>query len=486
MNTTREQASSAEALDTSLFRGAAAGVIGQLAFVSMGLAASVLIARSSDVADVGAYVVALAISGFVSLLTGLQLTNHIGRSANDAEALGFLPWAAVAGVAGCAATVAVAAVLHGVNSPIAAPLICLTPAVALQPLGDALSGLLTRDGRARALAVYQCSRAIARPAVLFALVVATTSISANQIALVDSAVAPFSLLVLLHLHRRRHMRRRVSERALHRASDLRRTTVALLVVSASWQLIQRTDLLCVSAFVGSAAAGRYQFALRLFELCLAANAALLAFCLPTLTKARQEGRMRESYGRATRLTTQLLMPVLIVLAVWGDRLAITAFGSAYGLSQGVYAVLAMGIAAQVVAGPNGFALMASRRHREMLKMGALVAVLNLGLNLVLVPRLHELGAACASTASLVALNVLYTCASRHEIGSVRLTSPLLRWQFVYAGALVVLILSSRVLLGSTSAALALSICVAAAVFLVSCRQPRIRPIMSSLAAGLRP
>ncbi|MDP9333504.1 MAG: hypothetical protein M3Q30_09380, partial [Actinomycetota bacterium] len=349
----------------AFFRGAAAGVGAQVAALATGFVAAVLIARSTEVAELGAYAVAAAIAAFIGLLTGLQLTTQVARAHTDGEAAGLLPWALAAGALGSLTAIGLAGAAHFWPASSVGPLIWLTPAIAVQPSTDALSGLLARDGKAGWMVLHQVVRASSRPAIVLIFVASLGFLHSQTIAIIDSAVALVSLVAIVVIHGVGVLRTRLSHRDTVRLATLLPAFGALLIVGANWQMIQRTDLLCVGFFLGHAPAGRYAVALRLLETATSSFSALMVFFLPLMTRARREGQARDAYVRATVLGAQILLPGLVFIGIWGDRISAGLFGAQYSLPAKVFIALSIGLVAQVAAGPNGFALMAGRRHGHL-------------------------------------------------------------------------------------------------------------------------
>jgi len=108
-------------------------------------------------------------------------------------------------------------------------------------------------------------------------------------------------------------------------------------------------------------------ALRLLETATSFFSALMVFFLPLMTRARHEGQARDAYVRATVLGAQILLPGLVfIIGIWGDRISAGLFGAQYSLPAKVFIALSIGLGrGRWPAGPNGFALMAGRRHGRL-------------------------------------------------------------------------------------------------------------------------
>jgi O-antigen/teichoic acid export membrane protein len=83
------------------------------------------------------------------------------------------------------------------------------------------------------------------------------------------------------------------------------------------------------------------------------------------------------------------------------------FGPEYAGGALSLTILAVGFFAHAIAGPSGNALAAIGKTRSMMYDNATVLAINLGLNVVLVPRWGIVGAAVATTVGYGVLNGLY-------------------------------------------------------------------------------
>lgn len=109
------------------------------------------------------------------------------------------------------------------------------------------------------------------------------------------------------------------------------------------------------------------------------------------------------YGAANRWIIRLSVPAFIMLLAF-PRDLLGIFGHGYGAAAAVTVVLAIGQLANAAAGPCGSVLNMTGRVKLSLfdNIGALVV--NVALNLVLIPRYGVIGAALAWTISLVLVN----------------------------------------------------------------------------------
>jgi O-antigen/teichoic acid export membrane protein len=187
-------------------------------------------------------------------------------------------------------------------------------------------------------------------------------------------------------------------------------TRALLPFAGIWTLSMlyfRQDVLVVSALRSESETGLYGVATTLYALALMAPNSMMAAIYPRLSAAF--GTARDAYHEATILSAKLLLVqgvvmalVLIVIGPWIVRLL---YGASFLEAVPVLGLLAAILPLHGVNSALGQAMQAAHLQTEMLGFTLGACVVNLALNLALVPTLGILGAAWAllTTSGLAAL-----------------------------------------------------------------------------------
>ena len=144
------------------------------------------------------------------------------------------------------------------------------------------------------------------------------------------------------------------------------------------------------------------------------NAAFTPHMAHLFHTGQTEGAAR-AYGSATRWILALSMPAFIVLVVFPEEL-LEYFGKSYATAATVTVLLALGQFVSAAAGPCGTVLNMSGRVRLNMidNVGALVV--NVALNLLLIPDYGIVGAAIAWSAALVVANLAKVLQARYVIG----------------------------------------------------------------------
>jgi O-antigen/teichoic acid export membrane protein len=112
------------------------------------------------------------------------------------------------------------------------------------------------------------------------------------------------------------------------------------------------------------------------------------------------------YWRTAAWMAVLTFPVFAVTFALAEPVTNTLFGARYSGSATFLALVAVGYYFQSALGFNGLTLKVFSRLRYLVTINLVVAGLNLALNLLLIPAHGALGAAVATSVTLIAHNVL--------------------------------------------------------------------------------
>jgi O-antigen/teichoic acid export membrane protein len=153
--------------------------------------------------------------------------------------------------------------------------------------------------------------------------------------------------------------------------------------------------------------GVYNVATRLVTVAVFVLAPLNAAFGPYLAHLYHQGRMdevRRSYAAVTGWVIRLSLPAFAVLLAFPDEL-LRLFGGAFAAGAVVTVILAAGQLVNAATGPCGTVLNMSGRVALNMWDNLAALVLNVLLNLVLIPAYGIVGAAIAWAASLAVVNI---------------------------------------------------------------------------------
>lgn len=223
-------------------------------------------------------------------------------------------------------------------------------------------------------------------------------------------------LSLLAVHRRLRSTPRVS--AVYEVRQLLSfSTVSWASALAATGLIW-VDTLLLGALRDQDTVGSYNVATRLVTLAVFVMPPINAAFSPHMAHLHHTGQQdaaASAYGSASRWILSLSMPAFILLVVYPREL-LSYFGPGFAQAAAVTVILAFGQLINAAAGPCGTVLNMSGRVRLNMVDNVSVLLLNIGLNLALIPRYGMVGAAISWSASLVTVNVVKVLQARFVVG----------------------------------------------------------------------
>jgi O-antigen/teichoic acid export membrane protein len=175
------------------------------------------------------------------------------------------------------------------------------------------------------------------------------------------------------------------------------------------QVILRSDYLFIGALLGSTALGHYAMASTAAELLLIVPEAVTTPLMKRLLQ--QEEGIDQVTPLALRLTGTVMLGACLVMAVIGEWLIVTLFGIAYQPAYPALLALLPGLLGLCYASILRLDLLGKNRPGSISLLMGLGALLNLALNVVLIPTYGIVGAAAASSIAYLvvtlALLVMY-------------------------------------------------------------------------------
>ena len=271
---------------------------------------------------------------------------------------------------------------------------------------------------------------------LFAL--GETHLSTTAACLGASGLVAFGVAVAV-VHRVSSVRLSgVLRPSLGAAFRLLRIGIPYAMVGVAARLIASFDVLILGVSHPGAPAGAYAPVLTLLEASVMLGPMLLtslfvAAATELFTRRDDEGFSR-LYVTVSKFSVLLAMPAFCLLAVSPTIVIRSLFGSDFPVDDKVVRILLVGFFINVAFGVNTQALIASGGRWKLARALAVPAITMVCLSLVLIPPYEAFGAAIATSASFVILNVmmswtLYRTTNVHPIHKdlvlVVLTTPLM-------------------------------------------------------------
>jgi O-antigen/teichoic acid export membrane protein len=247
------------------------------------------------------------------------------------------------------------------------------------------------------------------------------------------------------------------------------------------------DILLVGAMISRHAAGVYAAASKLAMVgTFALEGTRLAISpqVSAMLARRAHQRAAALYQMATRWLILAVWPLYLVFAVF-PAVVLGIFGSRYAAGAATLAVLSLAMLVNLGTGNvTVVLLMGGKSSWGAINTGAALVV-NIGLNLLLIPHLGILGAAIAWGASIVVDNVAAMVELRWVLGLAPVGAGYGLAVAMTVGCFGVLGIVARAVLGETWPALAMTLSIGIPAFAMALYAARTRLQLPGMAAALR-
>lgn len=382
-------------------------------FLTLQFAISVYLARTLGPEGLGIYAFSLATVALLTIPGELGFPEYLVRAlsvytVNGATALihhltkrsSLLVAAASLGV-GLAAAFAIG--LMGLR-PDAMPPQPLLIALVLVPL---LALLETNGGALRGLGYVllgQVPIQILRPALTLAslllLTAALDTFGVEHALLATVGATSLALLISRSLLKRRLPRPPAASQPPKIPSV--RQSLPFLLLAAAQVLNHHTDILMIGALMSQAQVGLYRVAVQVADGLVLALLAITAVITPHLARlhaAQHWTLIRRLLVNSHRGGLAMLLPAAVIISVLSEEILAAIFGSPYAQASGALSILAFGKAAYSTAAFSGVALSMFGYAKVATYGTGGTVLINIALNLALIPLYGIRGAAVATAIS---------------------------------------------------------------------------------------
>ena len=186
-------------------------------------------------------------------------------------------------------------------------------------------------------------------------------------------------------------------------------SLPLLAVSILGMIMTWTDTLMLGYFKTPDVVGLYNAALPLANLIPVVLTSMKFLYVPIASQLYSQNliaEMRRNYAILTKWMFSLTLPLFLIIFLFPETVLNILFGSRYIQAGTALQILALGMFIHTFLGPNGATLMTAGKTRFLMWTNLVGAILNIALNIFLIPLFGIIGAAIASASSLAVINVL--------------------------------------------------------------------------------
>lgn len=220
---------------------------------------------------------------------------------------------------------------------------------------------------------------------------------------------------------------RIECRSMHR--ELLIFSLPLMITASMYTIFHNIDTFMIGYFAPANLVGTYDVAYRLPFLLKITLTAFGFIFMPTISALHSNGNVAEM-GQMYRIGTKWIflttLPLALALIFYPTIVITYTFGDEYTAGSVALAILGVGFFGHTVIGLSGEMLTAIGKTRLMMYDSLVVAVVNILLNLYLIPRYWMIGAAIATTVGYVVMDALYVVQLYREIGTHPFSRAILR------------------------------------------------------------
>jgi PST family polysaccharide transporter len=138
----------------------------------------------------------------------------------------------------------------------------------------------------------------------------------------------------------------------------------------------------------------------------------------TLSGARQTNRITSGYGRAIRLMLLVSLPLTALAMAVGPSAIRLVYGSSYSEAGKLLVIMAPALPLLSLVSVSRGVIFGVDRQRNLVMVGAFAAVVNVGLDILLIQAYDAIGAALANAGAQSAAAIAYVVVARRSTGPV--------------------------------------------------------------------
>jgi len=170
-----------------------------------------------------------------------------------------------------------------------------------------------------------------------------------------------------------------------------------------------TDTLMLGYYKTAEIVGLYNGAVPVAQMISVILMSTTFMYVPIISKLYSKGKMvemRRSYAVLTKWVFSATLPGFFLVFLFPSAVLTVLFGAEYSASAAALQILALGFFVHTFLGPNGMTMIALGKTRILMWFSGISVIVNVVLNVLLIPQFGMAGAAVASVATLTAANVL--------------------------------------------------------------------------------
>ena len=192
------------------------------------------------------------------------------------------------------------------------------------------------------------------------------------------------------------------------STEILRASYPMALSAISYFLMQSTDVLFISAYDTFESVAYYSIAVKLATvtaLALISVNIVIAPKIASIYNDKNFSQLKLILKKATRINVVISLPIIILLLFFSEYV-LSTFGSNYILAKNALWILLIAQFFNSITGPSALYLNMTGRQKKLNGILVISLLINVVLNIILVPDFGMLGAAISTTTSFVISKIL--------------------------------------------------------------------------------
>jgi O-antigen/teichoic acid export membrane protein len=187
------------------------------------------------------------------------------------------------------------------------------------------------------------------------------------------------------------------------STEILRASYPMALSAISYFLMQSTDVLFISAYDTFESVAYYSIAVKLATVTALALISVNIVIAPKIASIYNDKnfyQLKLILKKATRMNVVISLPIIIILLFFSEYV-LSTFGSNYILAKNALWILLIAQFFNSITGPSALYLNMTGRQKKLNVILVISLLINVVLNIILVPDFGMLGAAISTTTSFV-------------------------------------------------------------------------------------
>jgi len=240
-----------------------------------------------------------------------------------------------------------------------------------------------------------------------------------EAAMISNVLSGLVVAICLSLYlKRRLVKIEVGQKAKFNTKNWIKTALPLLLNSGFHVVLAQGDILLIGYLLNAEQVGLYAAANKTASLVIFILTAVNSVAAPMISQLYGEGDMRKLQRVATisaRVTFVVSLPICLTLMVFNEYI-ISMFGEEFIKGGVVLSILSGAQLITALTGSVGYILIMTGNQNRAIGILAGAAIINLSLNVLLIPEYGIVGAAIATVASTLIWNILMYISTYKLVG----------------------------------------------------------------------